>query len=317
MKILVIGGNGQLGFELQRQLSVFGEVSITTRTSKCPAGHPCIRLDLGDSEEISSLLESLRPHIIVNAAAYTQVDKAQSDAARAEMINRTAVATMARKAREISALLIHFSTDYVYSGDNRLPWTERDPVMPASVYGATKLGGDQAIMESECAYWILRTQWLYGARGHNFLRTMLRLGAERIAAGNYEALKVVNDQFGAPTPVRWLAITVSSMVSRWLQEVSHPGQSRTGIYHLSAAGQCTWHDFAGEIFEQAHMLGLINALPKLEGVSTLQYGAAAPRPRYTVLSNQRIQREFDIRLPDWREGVSQTLADYKLALSIR
>jgi dTDP-4-dehydrorhamnose reductase len=314
MKILVIGGNGQLGFELQRTLSLFGEVSITTRNSKCPAGHACARLDLEDTDELVSVLDSLRPHIIVNAAAYTQVDRAQTDAAKAEAINHRAVSVMARKARELSSMLVHFSSDYVYSGENRLPWTERDPTMPNSVYGNSKLSGDQAIIESECAHWIIRTQWLYAARGNNFMRTMLKLARERIAAGNAEPLRVVDDQIGAPTPVRWVAGTVAAMISRWLQDLTMPGQSRTGVYHLSAAGQASWFEFAGEIFFQAYMLGLLPEVPKLQAISTAEFGAAAPRPKHSVLNNSKIAREFDIRLPDWREGLEQTLAEHKLFL---
>jgi dTDP-4-dehydrorhamnose reductase len=314
MKILVIGGNGQLGFELQRALSLFGDVSITTRSSKCPAGYPCLHLDIADTDAIGALLDQLRPHVIVNAAAYTQVDRAETDTARAQLINRDAVAALAKKARELSAMLVHFSSDYVYSGENRLPWTERDPCVPASAYGSSKLGGDQAILDSECAHWIIRTQWLYAARGNNFLRTMMRLASEQLAQGGAEIkpIRIVNDQFGAPTPVRWVAGTVAAMLSRWLQDLTMPGQSRTGIYNLSARGQTDWHEFAEEVFHQAVMLDLLPQLPSFEAISTKAFAAAAPRPRFGVLSNSKIAREFDVRLPDWRDGVAQTLAEYKL-----
>jgi dTDP-4-dehydrorhamnose reductase len=320
MKILVIGGNGQLGFELQRALALFGDVSITTRSSKCPAGYPCLHLDLNDADATSLLLNQLRPHLIVNAAAFTSVDLAETSGARAEAINRDAVAMLARKARELSAMLVHFSSDYVYSGENQIPWTERDPCEPQSVYGVSKLGGDQAVIDSECAHWILRTQWLYAARGNNFMRTMLRLGAAQLdgaRAGEGAApIQIVNDQMGAPTPVRWVAGTVASMISRWLQDLTMPGQSRTGLYHLSASGQTNWHEFAGEIFHQAYILGLLAEEPKTQGVSTKTFGSPAPRPRYAVLSNNKIAREFDIRLPDWRDGLAQTLAEYKLTIPL-
>lgn len=312
MKILVIGGNGQLGFELQRALSLFGDVSITTRNSKCPAGHACLRLDIEDTDELNAVLENLRPHVVVNAAAYTQVDLAQTQWQKAEAINTRAVANMARKAREISALLIHFSSDYVYSGENRIPWTERDPTIPLSKYGMSKLAGDEAILQSDCAHWILRTQWLYAPRGQNFMRTMLRLAEERIRSGSKEPLRIVDDQLGAPTPVRWVAGAVAAMISRWLQDLSMPGQSRTGIYHLSSAGETTWYGFAEEIFEQAYMLGLLSEIPKITPISSAEFGAPAMRPRYSVLSNQKIAREFDLRLCDWREGLAQTIAEYKL-----
>ena len=320
MKILVIGGNGQLGFELQRALSLFGEVSITTRTSKCPAGYPCLYLDLNDGDATSTLLEQIRPHVIVNAAAYTAVDQAQSEPGRAQAINTHAVATLARKARELSAMLVHFSTDYVYSGENQIPWTERDPTAPQSIYGNSKLSGDLAIVDSECAHWILRTQWLYAARGHNFMRTMLRLGAAQLDAraqgGEPSLIKIVNDQIGAPTPVRWIAGAVASMISRWLQDLTLPGHSRTGTYHLTAGGQTNWFEFANEIFHQAFVLGLLTEAPKTTPVSSKVFAASAPRPRYSVLSNAKIAREFDIRLPDWRDGLAQTLAEYKLTLPV-
>jgi len=320
MKILVIGGNGQLGFELQRALSIFGDVSITTRSSKCPAGYPCLHLDLNDEDATSTLLEQLRPHVIVNAAAYTAVDLAQSEPLRAQAINTNAVAMLGRKARELSAMLVHFSTDYVYSGESQIPWTERDPTAPQSVYGASKLSGDLAIIDSECAHWILRTQWLYAARGNNFMRTMLRLGKAQLDArakgDDVLPINIVNDQIGAPTPVRWIAGAVASMISRWLQDLTLPGQSRTGSYHLTAAGHTHWFEFANEIFHQAFVLGLLPEEPKTTPVSSKVFAAKAPRPRYSVLSNSKIAREFDIRLPDWRDGLAQTLAEYKLTLPV-
>ena len=320
MKILVIGGNGQLGFELQRALSIFGDVSITTRNSKCPAGYPCLHLDLNDADATSTVLEQIRPHVIVNAAAYTAVDQAQSDPVRAQAINTNAVALLGRKARELSAMLVHFSSDYVYSGENQIPWTERDPTAPQSVYGNSKLSGDLAIIDSECAHWILRTQWLYAARGNNFMRTMLRLGAAQLEArangDDPMPINIVNDQIGAPTPVRWVAGAVASMISRWLQDLTLPGQSRTGTYHLSAGGNTNWFEFANEIFHQAFVLGLMPEEPKTNPVSSKVFAAQAPRPRYSVLSNSKIAREFDIRLPDWRDGLAQTLAEYKLALPV-
>ena len=320
MKILVIGGNGQLGFELQRALSIFGDVSITTRSSKCPAGYPCLHLDLNDEDATSTLLEQLRPHVIVNAAAYTAVDLAQSEPLRAQAINTNAVAMLGRKARELSAMLVHFSTDYVYSGESQIPWTERDPTAPQSVYGASKLSGDLAIIDSECAHWILRTQWLYAARGNNFMRTMLRLGKAQLDArakgDDVLPINIVNDQIGAPTPVRWIAGAVASMISRWLQDLTLPGQSRTGTYHLTAAGHTHWFEFANEIFHQAFVLGLLPEEPKTTPVSSKVFAAKAPRPRYSVLSNSKIAREFDIRLPDWRDGLAQTLAEYKLTLPV-
>ena len=320
MKILVIGGNGQLGFELQRALSIFGDVSITTRNSKCPAGYPCLHLDLNDTDAISTLLEHIRPHVIVNAAAYTAVDLAQSEPTRAQAINTNAAATLGRKARELSAMLVHFSTDYVYSGENQIPWTERDPTAPQSVYGTSKLRGDQAIVDSECAHWILRTQWLYAARGNNFMRTMLRLGATQLETrangGELTPINIVNDQIGAPTPVRWIAGAVASMISRWLQDLTLPGQSRTGTYHLTAGGQTNWFEFANEILHQAFVLGILPEQPKTNPVSSKVFAAKAPRPRYSVLSNSKIAREFDIRLPDWRDGLAQTMAEYKLTLPV-
>ena len=303
MKILLLGANGQLGYELHRQLAVFGEVEVSTRDGILPGGLRCKAIDIGETEQLESAIREARPNLIVNASAFTGVDLAEQQPERAWKINVHAVASMAASARELSALLIHFSSDYVYSGYNAIPWTERDPCAPESQYGRSKLAGDLAIVDSRCAHWIIRTQWLYAARGNNFMRAILRRAQEG------KPLRVVGDQFGAPTPVRWVASAVSSMVSRWLDQFGVPGQSSTGVYHFAAQGTCSWHTYALELLKQAHALGLLREIPDLREVSTAEYAAPAPRPRYGVLNCQKIKREFDIAPPNWREGLRQTLCE--------
>jgi dTDP-4-dehydrorhamnose reductase len=304
MKILLLGGNGQLGFELHRALLVYGTIIATTRSGQLPDGSACTKADLADLDALAHLIESEQPNIIVNAAAYTAVDKAEQEPELANTINHLAPALLAAKARDLGALLIHFSSDYVYSGENSMPWRETDPTMPLGVYGKSKLAGDKAIIESKCAFWIIRTQWLYGARGSNFLRTML----QRAQAGL--PLKVVNDQFGAPTPVRVVASAVLGMLARWLTDLRATGQSSTGVYHLSSREQCSWFDFAEAIFQEASNIGLLNVPVALSAATTAEFAAPAKRPRFGVLNCEKLTREFDLRLPNWQSGLRQTVAEF-------
>jgi dTDP-4-dehydrorhamnose reductase len=298
LKILLLGANGQLGFELRRSLCVLGTVVPVMRRREGSDA------DFSDPEALRALVQAERPHVIVNAAAYTAVDRAESDREQAFQVNAHAVRTLAEQARELGALLVHVSTDYVFSGNNRLPWTELDPAQPISVYGASKLAGEQAVVESGCAHLILRVQGLFSARRSNFLRTMLRL-----AKGD-APIRVVQDQFVAPTPARWVADGIACMLARWLIEQAS-GDQYSGIYHLAASGQTSWFEFAKNIFHQAHVRGLIVGVPNLQPLSSDEFVAAAKRPKFSVFNCEKIRQDFDIELPDWREGVALVLDELK------
>jgi len=299
MKILLLGANGQLGYELRRSLSVLGSVVLGMRSREGSGADFC------DSAALRALILTERPHVIVNAAAYTAVDLAESESELAFQVNAAAVATIALLAHELGALIVQLSTDYVFSGNHRLPWTELDLAQPVNVYGKSKLAGEHAIVESRCAHFILRVQGLYGARRSNFLRTMLRL------ASSQKPIRVIQDQWVAPTPVRWVADAISCMLARWL--VDQSGDNYSGIYHLAASGQTSWFGFAEHIFQQAHVRGLIAGLPDLQPIGSGEFSAAAKRPDFSIFSCEKLKQDFDIVLPDWREGVGLVLDDLKEA----
>jgi dTDP-4-dehydrorhamnose reductase len=308
MKILLFGADGQLGFELQRGLAVLGEVQSVRRRQNGQG------TDLSDTDALRQVIQQARPHVIVNAAAYVAVDQAESARDEAFAINARAVATMAEQARELSALLVHFSTDYVFSGQNRLPWTETDPTQAINAYGASKLAGEKEILASRCAHWILRVQSLYSARRSNFLKTMLRL------ARDDKPVRVVQDQVIAPTPARWIADAVLCMLSRWLSDggQSVPSSvSSSGVYHVSAAGHTTWFEFARAIFQQAYALGIVSHPVQVQAISSTEFSAPAARPSYSVFNCEKIQQRFDICLPHWREGLQQVLDEIKQAQSLK
>lgn len=298
MKILLLGANGQLGFELRRSLSVLGNVVAVMRRREGSDA------DFTDADALRALIQSERPHVIVNAAAYTAVDMAETEQALAFQVNARAVRMIAEQAHDLGALLVHVSTDYVFSGKNQLPWTELDPALPVSAYGRSKLAGEQAIIESRCAYLVLRVQGLYSARRVNFLRTMLKLARAQ------KPIRVVQDQVVAPTPVRWVADAINCVLARWLMEQSS-GDSYSGIYHLAASGQTNWFEFAKNIFHQAHVRGLITGVPDLQPISSAEFVAAAERPKFSLFNCEKIKQNFDVTLPDWREGVALVLDELK------
>ncbi len=281
MKILLTGCNGQVGWELARTLSPLGEIIALDRS----------KLDLADAAAIRRAARDTSPDVIVNAAAYTAVDRAESEPALADAINHVAPRLFAEEARLSGALLVHYSTDYVFDGEKRAPYLEDDETRPINVYGRTKLEGERAIRASGCRYAILRTCWVYAARGQNFLRTMLRLAAER------EELAVVDDQAGSPTAAFELARATAALLRE--------GAPANEVFHLSAGGETTWHAFACEIFA---LTGRKNI--RVRRITTDQYPTAAKRPRYSVLSNEKIRNAAGIALPDWRvslEAVCRTL----------
>lgn len=296
MRILLLGANGQVGFALHRSLVAHGEIVATTRSGRLPGSNaPCEAADLGQPHTMDALVRRVAPDLVVNAAAYTGVDKAESDQESAWRVNAEAVEVLAQACATLAIPLVHYSTDYVFPGDADRPWLEDDPTAPLGVYGASKLAGEDAIRSSGCQHLILRTAWVYGARGHNFLRTMLRLGADRTQ------LRVVADQVGSPTPAGWIAQATALAISRM--------GSHSGTWNLVAGGETSWHGFAVAIFEDAIRSGLIERAPEVVPVPTSEYPTPARRPAYSCLDTGRLARDFDIRLPGWRDGVRQVIGE--------
>ncbi|TDR17530.1 dTDP-4-dehydrorhamnose reductase [Marinicella litoralis] len=284
MKVLLVGADGQVGYELWRTLQFNREVIPTTSNGREVDGMTTIKLDLSDESDIDKKIDNIKPDVICNAAAFTQVDDAESQQSAAESINRDAVSMMAQAAKRNKCLLVHYSTDYVFSGDHKFPWKENDITNPKSVYGQTKFEGEQAIINSGCEYMIFRTAWVFSTRRNNFLKTMLRL------AENNQQLRIVNDQQGSPT---WAAtIALATMLALNIPE--------TGLYHLTSNGSTTWFGFAQRIFSQAHRIGLIDRVPELIPISTKDFPTAAERPKYSVLNNQKFEGTFNVKLPHWQ-----------------
>ncbi len=296
MKILLFGKNGQIGWELQRSLAPLGELVALDRHSADLCG------DLGDPAGISATVRQVRPDVIVNAAAYTAVDKAESDAATAHAVNTEAAGVLAEAASNLGAWLVHYSTDYVFDGSGSKPWEEGDPTGPLSVYGRTKLEGEQRIAARCMKHLILRTSWVYAARGGNFAKTMLRLAGER------ERLTVIDDQYGAPTGAELLA-DVTAHIARTL--LSGGSDQLAGIYHLSAAGETSWHGYARFVIDHASRAGLpLKASPStVDPVPTTAFPTAARRPPNSRLNTAKLRNSFGLHLPAWQQGVARMLAE--------
>ncbi|RWU17779.1 dTDP-4-dehydrorhamnose reductase [Pseudomonas alkylphenolica] len=294
MKILLLGRDGQVGWELQRSLAPLGQVLALNARSQDYCG------DLSDLQGLQATLERYAPDVIVNAAAYTAVDKAESEPEQAHRVNAEAVGVMAQAAARSGALLVHYSTDYVFPGDGSAPWQEDQPVGPLNVYGHSKLAGEQAILASGCKHLIFRTCWVYAARGSNFARTMLRLACER------ETLGVIDDQFGAPTAAELIAdVSAHAIVA-----VRRDPQ-RGGLYHLAAAGETSWCGYARFVLEQAAALGvpLKVSAGQVQALTTDAYPTPAKRPANSRLNTQKLQQAFALTLPDWRQGVARMLME--------
>ncbi|MFT0535498.1 dTDP-4-dehydrorhamnose reductase [Pseudomonas fulva] len=296
MKILLLGKNGQVGWELQRSLSPLGEVVALDRQGD---GELCG--DLSQLDALASTVRLLAPDVIVNAAAYTAVDKAEGDPQAAALINAQAPALLAREAARLGAWLIHYSTDYVYDGSGDQPRQETAATGPLSVYGRTKLEGEQAIEASGAKAVILRTSWVYAARGNNFAKTMLRLAQER------DALSVVADQFGAPTGADLIADVTAHVVR---QVVNQPASAHlAGIYHLAASGETCWHAYAQLVLQDALCRGIslkVNA-DQVSAINTDAYPVPAPRPRNSRLALGKLESAFKLKMPPWQQGVKRML----------
>ena len=290
MKILLTGKDGQIGWELQRTLAPQGEVLALGRD----------QLDLADPSAMSSTVRALRPNVIVNAAAYTAVDRAQSEPALATSINAQAPGVLAQEAARIGALLVHISTDYVFDGLKDSAYVEDDVAHPINAYGESKLAGEAAIREAGGRYLILRTSWIYAARGKNFLNTILRLARER------DELRVVSDQVGAPTWSRMVAEAIAQIVML----ARAPHAAVPGIYHLTAAGETSWYGFAQEAIRQATELCAFKARARvITPIPTADYPLPARRPLNSRLSNARLKASLGVQLPDWQTGLRMCLED--------
>jgi dTDP-4-dehydrorhamnose reductase len=304
LKILLFGANGQVGWELQRSLSPLGELVALDRRSAGLCG------DLSDLKGIAETVRQVAPDVVVNAAAYTAVDKAESDAETAQIVNAVAPGVLAEAANAAGAWLVHYSTDYVFDGSGSKAWIETDDTGPLSVYGKSKLAGEQRIA-AECAnYLIFRTSWVYAARGGNFAKTMLRLAQER------ETLNVINDQFGAPTGADLLADVTAHVISQVMaQALSQSGQA--GLYHLAAGGETTWFEYAKYVLSLSRHAQVAPELivKNMNPVATSAFPTAARRPHNSRLNTAKLQQAFGLRLAPWQEGVTRMLAETQNKLS--
>ena len=296
MKILLLGKNGQVGWELQRSLAPLGEVLALDRYSAPHCG------DLSQPEQLAQTVLAYKPDFIVNAAAHTAVDKAESEPEFARLLNAQAPASLAKAAAQVGAWLVHYSTDYVFDGSGSHARQEGEGTGPLSIYGQTKLDGEKTIVASGCKYLIFRTSWVYGARGGNFAKTMLRLAQDR------EKLTVINDQHGAPTGADLIADVTAHAIRRVLNTQN---MSLGGVYHLVASGETTWHGYACHVVEEAKRLSpaLNWKVTEIAPVPTSAFPSTATRPLNSRLDTKKLQQTFGLVLPPWQQGVDRMLAE--------
>ena len=293
MKILLLGKNGQVGWELQRSLAPLGEVISLDRNG---LNQWCG--DLSKPDQIYQTIVDIAPNVVVNASAYTAVDLAETEQDMANLINYVAVGKIAEACAQIKALLVHYSTDYVFDGEGTSIFNETDVLKPLNAYGQTKALGEQAIQNAQCNYLIFRTSWVFAQKGKNFLKTMLTLSQQR------EELSIIDDQIGAPTSAELIADVSAHAIVQTLRD-----QTKIGIYHLVASGETSWFEYANYIFEQAKNLGVNLAIQQVNPIPTAAYPTPAKRPHNSRLNNQKIQHAFQIYLPDWKVHVQRTLIE--------
>nr|POR06992.1 dTDP-4-dehydrorhamnose reductase [Cobetia sp. MM1IDA2H-1] len=286
-RILILGGNGQVGFELQRSFAPFGEVRAPSRSE----------VDVSDLDAVAAFIAAYQPQVILNAAAWTAVDKAEAERDGAMRLNAELPALLAGKASTLNATLVHYSSDYVYPGDGEQFWSEDSPTAPLSVYGESKLAGDEAVLTSDCRHLVFRTSWVYAARGNNFMKTMLKLGRDR------DMLNIVNDQIGAPTPARLIAQLTCEALRQNIEG---------GLYHLAPQGTTSWHGFAQSIFRLAIEQGEVLAIDPetLGGIPTADYPTPAARPLNSRLSLAKLENALGLTMPDWQSQLSLTLQEH-------
>jgi len=293
--ILLLGANGQLGQELRRALAPLGTIVAPTRSGALPDGSACDVADFDQPASLAALLDRVRPTVVVNAAAYTAVDRAEDDREAAFRANAEAPGVLAHWCAQAGVPLVHYSTDYVFDGQGTRPYREDDATAPLGVYGASKLAGEQAIRAAGGRHLIFRTAWVYASHSANFLRTMLRVGAER------DVLRVVADQIGTPTPAALIADVTA-------QALQHDG-ALSGTWHLTAKGETSWHGFAEAIFADAVATGVLPRAPIVEAISTAEYPTPAKRPAYSHLDVAKLEQDFGVSLPSWQEGLKRVIAD--------
>lgn len=291
MRVLITGAQGQVGKELMLSAPSHWHLQ----------GFGSSELDISDTQQVNTVVQKLQPELIINAAAYTAVDKAQSDSQTADAVNHLGAENLARIAQQLHCPLLHISTDYVFSGEHTQPYTELDTPAPNSVYGESKWRGEQAIQSLCTQHIILRTSWVFGLHGHNFVKTMLRLGQDR------NALSIVADQVGGPTSAR----SIAQVLWQIAQQHQNTGTCKWGTYHFSGAPTCSWYDFATEIFQQATALQLLERSPTLSPIKTCDYPAPAQRPAYSALDNSKIEQQFHIKPCDWKLELSTMLRALK------
>jgi dTDP-4-dehydrorhamnose reductase len=285
-RVLILGAQGQLGIELQKAFQGAGEIAALGR-DQC---------DLANPQMIRKVMAEFEPALVLNAAAYTAVDRAESEPQLATWVNGIAPGVLAQEARKLGAMLVHYSTDYVFDGSKKRPWVEDDPVNPLNTYGQTKLAGEQEIAEAGGRHLIFRTSWVYSPHGTNFLRTMLRLGEER------EQLRVINDQIGAPTSAAALARATRTVIDAGVDDVY------CGVYHMTCAGKTSWCGFAQEIFRCA-AAPEGKKWPEVIGIRATEYPTPAKRPKNSVMSNAKLQARFGVALPQWQHALAETLSE--------
>lgn len=291
MRVLITGAAGQVGYELMRLVPEGVEVR----------GLGSAALDITQAGQVEAAVAEFSPALIINAAAYTAVDKAETDVERAWAVNRDGVANLGTVAERLGIPVFHISTDYVFAGDADRPYRETDATGPTGVYGASKLAGEEALAAACSRYLVLRTSWVFGAHGNNFVKTMLRLGAER------DSLSIVADQQGGPTSAASIAAALWQLAERYRSEQSLPW----GIYHFSGAPYCSWFDFADAIFQQAKQIGLLDKVPQLSAIATADYPTPAKRPAWSVMDCSKLSEQLELDAPRWQEDLVKVLAELK------
>lgn len=296
MKILLLGKNGQVGWELNRSLQPLGRIYALDRHNNADG----LCGDVANFDAITQAFQQICPDIVVNAAAYTAVDKAQSDIAQADLINHLAVKHLAESAKQHQALFIHYSTDYVFDGTGKTAWTEEDSTSPINTYGQTKRQGELALEQSGVNFINLRTSWVYGTHGNNFIKTMLKLGASR------ETLGIIADQIGSPTGASLIADITAQIIRQYQL---NPASIEMGHYHLAPQGECSWYDYANFIFDTAREMGADLMVKQVNAIGTVDYPTPAKRPHNSRLNTSKLQRNFSLHLPHWQQGVRQVLGE--------
>jgi len=300
--ILLVGGSGQVGWELRQCLPLLGRVVVASRTPPAALRRPEWQpIDLLNADSIRSAVREVQPRLIVNAAAYTAVDRAETQVEMAHAVNGTAPGILAEEAARLGAALVHYSTDYVFDGSKETPWTEDDRPRPLNVYGETKLAGEQAVTATEVPHLILRVCWVYGLQGANFVKTMLRLAQTR------PELSIVEDQVGSPTSARTIATTTALILAQAGRDVAGYLREHGGIYHLSCAGETSWFGFARQIFEHRRQVCPAAAVPKLNAIPSSEYPTPAARPKNSRLDTRRLRDRFGLQLPRWEDALAPCL----------